>query len=179
MVTTNEFFNEHGYLYLTDILSEEEQLRFASIMVVKKEENELHYEALNGNGTPSEFYKNSFGGNHPEFENALRKLQPHIERVLGISLTPKNSYARIYYNDGVLGKHLDREGLKYTLSITLFSNLDNDWPLWCIDKKGTETPIVIKPGDGALMLGTKLPHWREPLVCNDDQFVVQLFMHWE
>lgn len=102
----------------------------------------------------------------------------HIERVLGISLTPKNSYARIYYNDGVLGKHVDREGLKYTLSITLFSNLDNDWPLWCIDKKGTETPISIKPGDGALMVGTQLTHWREPLICNDDQFVVQLFMHW-
>jgi hypothetical protein len=148
-------------------------------MMVLKEENQLHYEAHNSDGSQSQFYGNSFGGNHPEFEDALRKLQPHIENELGVKLNAKNSYARIYKNGGVLGKHVDREGLEITLSITLFNNLDADWPLWCIDKLGNTVPIAIRQGDGALMLGTKLSHWREPLTCGEDQFTVQLFMHWD
>lgn len=176
---TSKFFDTHGYLYSKNLLTEEEQLRFASIMMIMKEENKLLYEGVDAQGNPSQYYKNSFGGNHPEFETALRRLQPRIEHELDVKLNPKNSFARIYYNNSMLSKHMDREGLDYTLSITLFSNLDTDWPLWCIDKTGEGVPITIHPGDGAMMLGTKLTHWREPLVCNDDQFVVQLFMHWE
>lgn len=174
-----KFFRDYGYLYFKNILSEEEQLRFASIMMVLKEDNRLLFEGKDAQGNPSQYYNNSFGGNHPEFESALIRIQPRIEEELGIKLKPKNSFARIYYNGGTLSKHVDREGLEYTLSITLFSNLDNDWPLCCIDKKENQVEIPIQPGDGAIMLGTKLTHWREPLVCNDDQFVIQLFMHWE
>jgi hypothetical protein len=28
------------------------------------------------------------------------------------------------------------------------------------------------------MAGRQLEHWREPLVCSDDQYVVQMFLHW-
>jgi hypothetical protein len=171
-------FNKLGYAYMPNILSEEEQLRFASIMLVMKEDGKLLFEGLDAQGKPSVYYKNSYGGNHPEFESALRRIQPRIEEELGITLTPSNSYARIYYNGSMLSKHTDRVGLEYTLSITLFSNLDTDWPLWCIDNEGTQVPITIHTGDGAMMLGTKLTHWREPLECKEDQFVVQLFMHW-
>lgn len=183
METINTFnaklFDNVGYLYMKDLLTEEQSLRFASIMLAMKEEKQLIFEGVDSQGKPSEYYKNSYGGNHPEFEAALRAIQPRVEEELGIKLSPKNSFARIYYNGSTLSKHVDREGLDYTMSITLFSNLDTDWPLKCIDKKGEEVPIAIAQGDGAMMLGTKLTHWREPLVCGDDQFVVQLFMHWE
>lgn len=174
-----KFFNDYGYFYFKNILTEEERLRFASIMLVLREDNQLLYEGVDAQGKPSEYYNNSFGGNHPEFEATLKRIQPRIEEELGIYLKPKNSFARIYYNGGTLTRHVDREGLDYTLSITLFSNLDSHWPLWCIDKKGNTVPITIESGDGAMMLGTKLTHWREPLVCNEEEFVIQLFMHWE
>jgi hypothetical protein len=178
MEMTNEFFNNHGYLYISDIMAEATRLRFASIMLALKEENQLQYEAYNQDGSRSQFYANSFGGNYHEFEDELRKLQPYMEHILETKLQAKNSYARIYESGGVLNKHVDREGLDFTLSITLFSNIEKEWPLWCIDKRGNTVPINIGVGDGALMLGTTLTHWREKLECVPDQFVVQLFMHW-
>lgn len=172
------FFRERGYAYMTDVISQQQRLRFASIMLDLKQRNKLMYEGAT-NGVASEYYNNSFGGNHPEFELALREIQPRMETELNVKLIPQNTFARIYYNGGKLTKHVDREGLEYTLSITLYQNLGFDWPLWCIDNLGESVPITIAPGDGAMMLGTKLTHWREPLECTDDQFVVQLFMHWK
>lgn len=177
-LSTEQFFEEHGYLYIKDLFSEEERLRLASILFMMKEENSLVYEAVDGGGNKSQFYGNSFGGNDQEFEKSLREVQARIEKEIGIKLIPRNSFGRIYYNGGELNRHKDREGLDYTLSITLMSTLDTDWPLWCIDKKGNEVPIAIKQGDAGLMLGTTMTHWREPLVCGEDQFVAQLFMHW-
>ncbi len=173
-----KFFNDRGYAYIKDVLTKEQRIRLASIMLNMKEQNQLVFEGA-VNGVPSEYYNTSFGGNHPEFEQALREVQPRIESELNVKLNPKNSFARIYYNGGSLKRHTDREGLEYTLSLTLYSNLDTDWPLWCIDKTGQEVPINIYSGDGAIILGTTLTHWRETLECKDDQFVVQLFMHWE
>lgn len=172
------FFNEYGYAYLENILTEEQCLNFASIMILMKEKNRLSYEGITSTGEPSTYYKNSFGGNSDEFEVTLREIQPRIEATVGTKLVPCNSFARIYYNGGILTKHIDRSGLDYTLSVTLLHNLDSDWPLWCTDLKGNNVPLVIKQGDGGLMLGTTLTHWREPLICNDDQFAIQLFMHW-
>lgn len=177
-ITTNSSFNQNGYLYIPNVLTEEERLQFTNIMLLKKEQNLLHFEPIRPDGKPNPHYTNCYGGDSPEFEEALKRVQVRLEEELGIKLAVKNSYGRIYYNGGILGKHRDREGLDYTLSITLFSNLNEGWPLWCIDLNNNHVPIAIGQGDGALMLGTTLEHWREPLVCNDDQYVIQLFMHW-
>jgi hypothetical protein len=174
----NNFFSEYGYLYLEDLLTKEVRLRFASIMLLMKEKNFLVFEGTDSMGNKNNYYNNSYGGNHQEFEDALISIQPIVEKELGFKLKSKNSYARIYYDGGELNKHVDRSGLDYTLSICLFNNLNNDWPLWCIDAKNNEIPINIGLGDGVLMLGTKLLHWREPLICKKNQFVIQLFMHW-
>ena len=111
-------------------------------------------------------------------EQALRDMQPRVEEELQVKMKVANSYARIYYNGGTLNRHTDRKGLDYTMSITLFSNLDKDWPLWCKDLEGNEIPLNIPMGWGGMMLGTTMEHWREPLVCEENQYVIQLFVHW-
>lgn len=178
-MSDKNFFKDFGYLYFKDVLTEYQRLRFASIMLILKQHNSLTFEGINSKGERSNFYNNSYGGNHPEFESALISVQSRVENEIGIKLRPKNTYARIYYNGGEMNKHIDRKGLDYTLSICLFNNLNQDWPLWCIDGKNNHVPINIKAGDGAMMLGSKLTHWREPLVCSDNKFLIQLFMHWE
>lgn len=174
-----EFFDKHGYAYLKELLTPEECIRFASIMLTMKEQNMLTYEGKT-NDTPSAFYDNSFGGNHPEFEAALRRAQPRVEEELGLvgKMKPANSFGRIYYNGGTLAAHTDRSTLDYTVSITLFSNIEVDWPLWTTDKLGNIVPLRIGIGDGGVMLGTTMKHWRDPLVCREDQHVIQMFMHW-
>lgn len=168
-----EFFNKHGYAYIKNVLSKQQCEDFTKLMFEMKETDRLHFE-----GGDAKFYDNSYGGNHPEFEAALRELTPRLEQELGVSMKPANSFARIYYNNGTLHRHTDRQGLDYTMSITLFNNINKEWPLWCIDKTGDEVPIHIEQGDGGMMLGTTMTHWRDDLVCEEDQYVVQMFMHW-
>lgn len=170
----SQFFNEHGYVYLNNILTPLQCEQFSNIMLTKKSNNQLGYEKL---GNPA-MYQESYGGNDEVFETALRELTPRLEEELGVKMIPANSYCRIYYNGSTLNPHVDRLGLDYTISISLFSNLKNDWPLMCIDRKGNTVPIDIGIGDGGIMYGTEINHWREDLTCGDDEYIIQLFMHW-
>jgi hypothetical protein len=174
----SEFFKKFGYAYFENILSEDQCIHFAAKMLSFREDNKLNYEGKTEKA-PNAFYDNSFGmGRDPEMEQALRDMQPYIEQELNVKMVPANSYARIYYNGGTLNRHVDRQGLDYTMSITLFSNLGEDWPLWCKDLEGNEVALKIPRRWGGIMLGTTMKHWREPLVCRDDQYVIQLFVHW-
>lgn len=173
-----EFFKKYGYAYIENLITEEQALHFSAIMLSHREDNKLRYEGKSEND-PNSFYDNSYGiGSVPEMEQNLRDVQGRIENELGIKMVPANSFARIYYNGGTLNPHLDREGLDYTMSITLFSNIDQDWPLWCVDLEGNHVQLNIPQGWGAFMLGRTLKHWRGPLVCKDDQYVIQMFYHW-
>lgn len=177
-LTKSAFFSKYGYSYFENILTDDECIDFAAKMLSFKEDNRLVYEGKT-DARPNAFYDNSFGiGSVPEMESVLRSMQPKLEEELNVRMVPANSYARIYYNGGTLAPHVDRTGLDYTMSITLFSNLDTDWPLWCNDLQGNTVPLVIPRGWGGMMLGTTMKHWREPLVCREDQYVIQLFVHW-
>jgi hypothetical protein len=173
MNNQSEFFARHGYAYIKDVLTHQQCDDFAQLMYDMKATDRLVYE-----GGDQKFYDNSYGGNHPEFEAALRSLTDRLQDELGVKMTPANSFGRIYYNGGTLHKHVDRQGLDYTMSITLFNSLDKEWPLWCIDKTNNQVPLNIGRGDGGMMLGTTMTHWRDDLICEPHQHVVQLFMHW-
>lgn len=166
-------FAKTGTAYISNVLPEDLRKRFAELMFQMKADGIAKYEG--GDGA---FYGASFGSNHPEFEDALRAVQPMVEAELGVALKPANSFGRIYCNGGTLKPHTDRQGLDYTLSITLRHNLDFEWPLWVIDNEGQTKSFHIKEGDGAMVLGTTQSHWRNDLHCRADQHSVQLFMHW-
>jgi alkylated DNA repair dioxygenase AlkB len=125
-------------------------------------------------------YKNSYGtARIKEYEQILQEITPLIKESTGMSeLNIENSYTRIYYNGATLGKHVDREGLDLTLSVCTFSNIETSWPLYVEVKPGVVKSFETKPGDGALIMGTKMPHWRNPLVCENTQMVIQSFYHW-
>jgi hypothetical protein len=173
-MTIAEKFDKYGYAYFSNILTEEQTERFSNLMIELKKNSILNYEGAVDNP----YYKESYGGNHDEFELALREVTPRVEEELGVKLKPANTYARIYYNGGTLPSHKDREGLDYVMSITLKSTLKKDWPLWCEDKLGNHIPLIIKRGDGGMMMGNTMNHWRENLICAPDEYVIQLFMHW-
>jgi hypothetical protein len=173
--TTKEQFDEYGYAYLENIISEQLCENFTKIMLEYKNNNKLIFENISN----SDMYKNSYGtGNIPEMESFLKEITDELLSYFDLSCKISNSYTRIYYNGGTLKPHVDRPGLDYTLSITLFSNLKKEWPLYAIDKKGNQIKSNINRGDGLLILGTKMQHWRDQLICADDEYVVQLFLHW-
>jgi hypothetical protein len=170
----SELFSNYGYAYISNVLTKEQCERFSNILLDMKNANQLAHEG----SVDALIYKESYGGNHEEFEAALREIQPRIEEEIGLKMKPANSYGRIYYNGGTLPPHKDRSVLDYTLSITLKHNLEKDWPLWCTDKKGNNVPLYIAEGDGGIMIGNSMTHWRDPLVCSPEQFSINLFMHW-
>lgn len=175
-------FEELGYTYLTNIIDKETCEDFAKEMLYLKALNKLTAEERGQVAAPNAdpgVYKPSYGfGGVQKFNNYLNFISKPLAEKLGINWKDKHCYCRIYYNGGLLGKHVDRPGLDYTLSITLMSTLTKPFPLYVIDKKGNEISADTKVGDGILILGTKMQHWREPLVCEPNQSCIQLFMHW-
>lgn len=126
-------------------------------------------------------YGNSFGlARIPEFEKVLLALTPLIKKKTGWdNIIPENSYTRIYFNGSDLKKHKDRPGLDITLSVCTYSDINKPWPLWVEDENSKVHEIEILPGDGALILGTKYTHWREPLAVDKELMVIQSFYHWK
>lgn len=132
-------------------------------------------------GVSGTYYGNSFGlGGLALHEGLLRALTPHVKQLTGIhNIVEENSFTRFYFNGGLLYKHKDRDGLDLTLSICTYSNIGKEWPLYCELENGEIGSFNTEPGDGVLILGTTMNHWRDELVCEEGQFVLQSFYHWK
>jgi hypothetical protein len=174
-----------------------------SILTVfnQSEINELLNEILSipeetANHEGGQYYKGSLGFTKlPLAQKYVSKLEEIIKPIVGDDIAFENTYARIYKKDSFLGYHIDRPGLDITLSICL--KRDASWYLWSSTNDLTEEQtknnywmehkeyfvrnfigIDTIPGDAGIMEGRKNPHWRDPLVCNDDQTNVYIFYHW-
>lgn len=107
-----------------------------------------------------------------------------------------NNYTRIYRNGNDLPYHTDRPDCDVTLSVCMFHNLTVGWPLvisnvyheppWDMDNKPPRsvyeqnaTSYVMDIGTGVACYASRYPHWRETLVCREDQSVVQSFYHFQ
>jgi hypothetical protein len=136
--------------------------------------------ALNYEGN-DRHYGNSFGtARIPEYEKVLNDLTPIIKQKTKLdNIVVENSYTRIYFNGSDLKKHKDREGLDVTLSVCTFSDIDKPWPLYVEDDTGKIHTVETNPGDGALILGTRYNHWRDPLIVSEGKMVIQSFYHWK
>jgi hypothetical protein len=163
------------YHFFNNLISDKKCEELNELALNLKKNNRLHYES------DKSHYANSYGtGRIAEYEKVLRELTPLIKQTTGLNnLVEENSYTRIYYNGATLKRHIDRKGLDLTLSVCTFTNLDKPWELHVEVEKGKVLSFETKPGQGALILGTKMPHWRNDLVCKEDQYVIQSFYHWK
>lgn len=93
------------------------------------------------------------------FEALSFQLLPIIEKVTQKQLHPTFSYARIYYKDAVMTRHIDRPGCEY--SITFCVAYSEPWDIWFKQKDGTEVPVTLNPGDMIIYKGGELEHWRD------------------
>lgn len=128
--------------------------------------------------TDTKYYNNSFGGATPGSWECLKRFTPLVIEKSGRNLKPANPYCRIYNNESTLRPHRDREGLDWTVSVCLFTNLNHTWPLIVKKENGDEIHFATISGEGNLVAGRILEHWREPLQCGNDEYVIQMFLHW-
>jgi len=157
---------------LGQILTQEECDDLALEILAEQSRGALRIE------TDTRYYRNSYGGITPGAWETLKKFTPLIVNTLGKEVKMENPYCRVYNNTSTLNEHVDRPGLDWTLSICLFSNIETDW---CLHVRVNENEVQSFPtevGKAALVRGGTLPHWRDPLSCGDDQYVVMMFLHW-
>jgi hypothetical protein len=128
--------------------------------------------------------ENTFGFAPPvRFNNYLNKFKHLIiengENEFDENLIEgKNIYLREYKNGSYLNKHTDRSDVNMTMSICLSNTTKNDWPIFAeIDNQIVE--INLNVGDAFILLHSdKIIHWRNKLICDNDQSIIQLFLLW-
>ena len=126
----------------------------------------------------------------------IKRLTETIETNFAEKVKYSHSFLRLYKNDSHLLLHNDRKGLDITLSVNL-GGLEN-WPIHIsnvyaekqidltyttdhsIGAKYKEdySSFLTPKGCGVVCYAKDFPHWREKLVCNDDEYVLQIFYHW-
>jgi hypothetical protein len=157
---------------LGKILSDYECNILKSETIESKESGILELE------TDDKYYKNSYGG-VPNFSlRYLTNLLPLAEKITGNKLKEANSWVRIYNNGSTLNRHVDREGLDVTISVCIFSNISYDWRLFVKNGNGAPIAYSTKIGEASIVTGRLLEHWRNPLQCSDDEYVIQMFLHY-
>ena len=115
-----------------------------------------------------------------EFNIYLDKLKPKVLETLNtIELINTNTYVREYKNKSFLIKHKDRADISITMSICLESTINKEWPLWAeIDNKNINFNTNV--GDCIILTDSdKIIHWRDELICNENERVLQFFLHWK
>ena len=108
-----------------------------------------------------------------KLKSSILKINPKID-----DLTDVNTYVREYKNKDFLKKHKDRTDISVTISICLESTINKEWPL-CVQIDNQEFCYNTNIGDGILLFDAdKTTHWRDILICNENERVVQFFLHW-
>ena len=161
------------FIFFENLLSLEKCQEFAIEVQDAWKEKKLFYEGHD------QHYGSSYGVSRlPLHEKQLHEWTQMIKEKSGYdNISEENSFSRIYFNGGKLKRHVDRHGLDITLSICIASSIKTTWPLY-VEHNKEVVKCETKGGDGACILGTKMHHWRDDLVCADDEIVIQSFFHW-
>lgn len=124
---------------------------------------------------------NSFGyvpQNLNHYLDNFSVLVKNTNPKLGDNLKNVNVYLREYGIGSYLKKHVDRATINVTMSVCLFNNLQKEWPIY-VKINDEIKSIDLKRGDAFLLFNSnKYEHWRDELICQQDEKVIQMFLHW-
>ncbi|MCB1258086.1 MAG: hypothetical protein KDB26_13315 [Microthrixaceae bacterium] len=111
----------------------------------------------------------------PAFETVLARSAQKVGGIVGAHVLPTYSFARVYYEGTVLGRHADRPACEHSVTVHLASSDDSvRYPIGITGLDGMDRMVDLEPGDGLVYWGTQLQHWREP--CPTEWFT-QFFLH--
>ena len=136
----------------------------------------------------------------------IERIKNIIREDFGDGYEFTHTYSRIYPDNSILNPHIDREGLDLTLTVNVFNNPDNRWPIlfskvpiskelindiestigysntsYTILKEYLDDyeTIITNKGDGACCT-REVVHWRERFkIKYEGEHYVQVFYHWK
>lgn len=156
---------QNNYLHIPSFITSKE------ISALNKEFKE-HAVKFNLPGDPQASNSHSIYNFLPFVRLLVEKI-PDVSNLLGEKVLPTYSYARIYKEKSILGRHRDRPACE--ISLTLNLQKDCDWPIFFQKANGTEYQIELDPGDAVMYLGCQSDHWREEFRGKE---YVQVFLHY-
>lgn len=164
----NDFLT-NGFLVVKNFCSEETAHLLAESLILSKEvEQHRTGKYFQDSQVPNAYAQ------YAHFDFAMRFWAEKIGNLMGKSLVPVNSYARIYENGNTLKKHSDRPELQYNISLCLKRDSTN-WAFGLTDLHGQDHLIEQQAGD-ALFYQGHLTHWREGSYAGHEQ--IQVFFHY-
>lgn len=178
--------------FYTNLLTPEDCKEIADEMYSYFQRGNLQHETGEDNLNSFGFY------NLPSTMVKTSKIEQVIKKDFGKNIVFENNYTRIYLNGSTMGCHVDRERLDITLSVNVYSDLNFLYPLKISKKELIHKNLdwnlnedtlkyykedyfngICLPGEGVATLARKFPHWREPLICANDEMLIQTFFHWK
>lgn len=108
------------------------------------------------------------------FVELLVDKTPFMSKVLEEPMLPTYTYARIYTNQEVLQKHIDRHACEVSVSLHLDSD-GTEWPIWFTKPNGEQISCNLKSGQAVIYLGMKTIHWRDAFQGKE---YGQVFLHY-
>ena len=109
----------------------------------------------------------------------LYVLKEQIEDIVGFKIKPVNTYCREYVNGSSLPKHTDRKDIGVTLTVCIENPTGVEWQICSKDYDDSVTCKDIKVTDGLIIYNSnELEHWRDELICGEDEYVFMMFLHW-
>ena len=165
MSETQKYFEENGYVVLSDALSKEECKQLTQYMFDLHEKGEL---------TKDDQCPQSdaiYGA--PALDALLAKFTKPIGAQVGKELLPTYTYARIYRPGEILKKHKDRPSCEISATLTLGFDARYIWPIYFNEDK--EISVDLEVGELAVYKGCEVCHWRKPFKGN---WHVQVFLHY-
>ena len=132
---------------------------------------------LVGLATPCEdtnFANNARGAYNPDgARHLLDAMLPVVEKASGRSLTPNCTFCRVYGHGSVLQAHTDRDGLDWTVSVTL--RADAPWAI-DVEESGRWRAIDTGLDEGVLINGSAVRHRRSQPFAGTE--AVMLLLHY-
>ena len=160
--------------FVPNILTKDECRYLSSQFDIERVYNKSH--DYNNAGTNISYGfrpSNVFNTYLDTLKSKVLEYNSNIDELLNV-----NTYVREYVNNSKLGKHKDRDDISVTMSICLESTINKEWPLFA-EIDGKEYSYHTNVGDGIILFDAdKNIHWRNDLICNENERVIQFFLHW-
>lgn len=189
MMKPKEFFNERGYYFVPQLITDIETLQSS----IPKERGQITYynnrmDKFDYCPDESQVPGSLARYNIPTYRELHFIVKKKIENILEMDLHPTYFYDRFYFPGQELTKHTDRPACEISVTLQINSNTTKPWPIWFETPDEKEVSVSMKNGDACIYKGCERPHWREPLKSNynslqrifkkDDTYHHQIFLHY-
>lgn len=161
-MTSNNIFDQQGYLVIKDVLSKQECQELSDHMF------KLYNEGKTKKDEQCPLSDSIYGD--PIFDGLILRFADLIGQQIGKKLLPTYTYARIYRQGEILQPHKDRDACQYSATLTLGYEGTTIWPIHF-----KESIVHLNVGELAVYNGCDVMHWRPAF---KGKWQVQVFLHY-